>query len=193
MAIGAIVLPMVQAKDKPENEVKFNAKFKTFSFEGNITDIVYLEGKEYKPVNIFDGNLSEEKIYIGGPVIEFLKVTIETPPTESDLAKNKLNAAKANEAKIGDEYNKVLNEMLARARTMEHDDSSTNNDQKNLGEYQSKLNELKLKLDESSRDTYNETQRMYAAVEAGSKAVNLNNGKPKSSVEPPKPKYEPLA
>jgi hypothetical protein len=184
---------MVQAKDKPENEVKFNAKFKTFSFEGNIPDIVYLEGKEYKPIDIYDGTLGTEKTYVGGPVIEFFKTVVEQPPSESDLAKARVNDAKAKEAKIGDEYNKVSDEMLKYAESLPDPESPNYPKLNRLNDYQNRLDELKQKLNEANLNTYNETQRMYAAVKEEGRVPKQNASKSRQPIELPKPKYEPLA
>ena len=184
---------LAYAQKKSENEVKFNARFKTLSFAGNIPDIVYLEGKEYKSVDIYENTLSSEKTYVGGQVIEFFKVVMEKPPTESEIARSKLNDVSAKEAKIGDEYNRLLSEMSAYARTIPDPDSPTPAQKARLYEFQSALDELKLKIDEARQNTYNETQRMYAAERAERETVNVSNAKQKTPIEAPKPRYEPFA
>ena len=189
-----VLIPFLAfAQKKNENEAKFNAKFKTLSFVGNITDVVYQEGKEYKSIEIYDNAISSEKTYTGGQVIEFFKVVMEKPPTESDLAKAKLHEVQAKETKIGDEYNRLQSEMTAYAQTIPNPDSPTPSQKARLYEFQSALDELKLKIDEARLNTYNETQKMYAAERAERETVNVGNSKAKAPLELPKPKYEPLA
>jgi soluble cytochrome b562 len=193
LAIVAFISPTLQAKDKSEDDVKFNAKFRTFSFKDNIRDIVYLEGKEYKPIDIYDGTFGAEKIYNGGAVIEFFKVVIEKSPNESDLAKAKVNELQEKEKKVGDDYNQMRNEMSAYARTITNPESTTASQKARLNEYQEALDALKVKIDEAREKTYNETQRMYAKEKAGRDVVNLSNNSTKKPLELPKPNYEPFA
>ena len=192
-----IILSLFQsdllAENRNDKEVRISAKIKTLSFEGNIPDVYYLEGKEYKPIDVSDNAISQEKTYAGNDVIEFFKAIIIHPPTETDLAKSKVNDAKSKEVKVGDEYNKLLNEMLSYAQTLPDEDSPNYPKFNRLSEYQNRLNELKQKLDEASFNTYNETQKMYTADRAEREAVNLSNTKPKTLADLPKPKYESLA
>lgn len=183
----------VKAENKNEKSVSISAKFKTLSFAGNIPDVVYLEGKEYRTVDIYDNVIGTEKTYTGGQVIEFFRVVVDKPPTETELAKTRLSEVQSKETKIGDEYNRLQSEMTAYAQTIPNPDSPTPSQKSRLYEFQSALDELKQKIDEARLNTYNETQKMYAAERAEREAVNVSNSKAKGPIELPKPKYEPLA
>jgi hypothetical protein len=187
-------IPLVsRGDDKNEKAPKVGAKIKTIFFEEFVPNIYYLEGKEYKPIDISNNTISPEKTYAGKEVIEFFKAVIEEPTTEIDLAKRKLDEAKTSEAKIGIEYNKLLEEMVSYAQSLPDPDSPNYPSRNRLSEYQSRLDELKQKLDQASHSTYLETQKMYAKDKEEREAVYTSNTKTKSPVELPKPKYEPLA
>ena len=181
------------AENKNEKENKIITKFKTTLFEGNISDIYYLEGKEFKSVDIYDNTVSSEKTYTGNDTVEFFKAVSEKTISTADLAKGKVNEAKAKEAKIGEEYNKLLDEMVSYAQSLPDADSPNYPKRNLLSDYKSRLDELKQKLDEATYNSYDETQKMYAAEKSERESVIIKNTKPQKPIETPKPKYEPFA
>jgi hypothetical protein len=163
------------------------------SFYQNSIEIAFKEGKDFKPIDILEDKFVKEYSYTGGSTIEFYqKINKVSVKTDSAVVQS-LNENNDPQGKLGDEYNKVLNEMNIFGKSLANPDSPTLNEINRFNELQQQLDLIKEKLDSERLNNDNLRKKVYEDAEIEIKPVKQSSSSPIYTQNQQKPEFIPLA
>ena len=181
------------AEVSKENERKISIKFKILSFFHNPIEITFKEGKDFKPIDILEDKFGIEYSYIGESTIEFYqKINKFSVKTDSAIVQSS-NENNNPQDKLGDEYNKILNEINIFGKSLTNPDSPTINEINRFNELQQQLDLIKEKLDSERLNNDNLRKKVYEDSEVEIKPVKQSSSSPNYTQNQQKPEFVPLA
>ena len=199
MRIGVFFLSfsvILLAQNGDKKETNYSARFRCLAFDESLSDIGYMEGKEFRPLVIDQHFIATEVSYKGKPEIDFIRlITAKTEPTELEIINQKRDQSSKNLEKTGEEYNKLvakLDAVCLPATIQERELNS--NERVIISEINSEMELLAKKMSSEAAELGESNAKYLSRLsQKGYQKIDNNKSVQAKKEIPSAPLYEPFA